>query len=323
MTRLAVFRALQLGDLLCAIPALRALRAGMPSAEITLIGLPWARVLVERYPRYFDEFLTFPGWPGLPEQPCESSQVVSFLEAAHARAFDLAIQLHGKGGITNPLIALLGATRTAGFFSPDAYVPDPDLFIKYPEQESEVCRLLRLVEHLGLPLRGTALEFPILDADRRAFARLSRELHTEYVCVHPGARDPARRWSPDGFATVADALAERGLQVVLTGTVPDTSSLQAVAAAMHRRSLNLAGLTDLGSLAALLHGARLVVCGDTGVSHLADAVETPSVVVFVASDPRRWAPLDSSRHRAVMVEAVLDPVRSVLTEVDGLMPAVA
>src|SRR5258705_13888678 len=105
--RVAVFRALQLGDLLCAVPALRAVRTALPESEMVLIGLAWARAFVDRYPAYLDGFREFPGWPGLPEQPPRWDRIPAFLAAMQAERFDLVLQFHGSGVLTNPLVALL------------------------------------------------------------------------------------------------------------------------------------------------------------------------------------------------------------------------
>src|SRR6516162_2776346 len=79
--RLVILRALQLGDLLCTVPALRALRAALPGANIVLVGLPWAAGFVARFSQYVDSFREFPGLTGLPEQTQQLSQLPEFLAA--------------------------------------------------------------------------------------------------------------------------------------------------------------------------------------------------------------------------------------------------
>ena len=86
--KIAVFRALQLGDMLCAIPAIRALRNAYPNAEITLLGLLWAKNFIERFNNYFNRFIHFPGYPGLPEQPYDESEFTAFSRQVKNENFD-------------------------------------------------------------------------------------------------------------------------------------------------------------------------------------------------------------------------------------------
>jgi len=313
--RVAVVRALPgLGDLLCVIPAWRALRVALPHAQITLIGLPGMRWVAERFRHYIDEVVALPGFPGLPEQPPAVAQLPAFFAAMQARQFDWAIQMHGSGAITNPLTLLLGAQAMAGFYVPGEYCPNGERFLPYPAHEHEVRRNLQLIEHVGVPGQGEQSEWPVLHEDRQALHAIDavRALKSHrYLCIHAGASTPARRWPPELFAAVADALAAQGLQVVLTGVAAEAQVVAAVAHAMRTPGINLAGRTDIGSLGALLSNARLVICNDTGVSHLAAALAVPSVVVFLEDARRQWAPLDHERHRSlydlngVPIDAVL------------------
>jgi ADP-heptose:LPS heptosyltransferase len=218
---------------------------------------------------------------------------------------DLAIQAHGSGRNVNAFVRLLGARTTAGFVpagTPVA-VDHRGIWIPYPGDLPEVRRHLRLAESLGADASDDRLEWPVRDVDREeAAAALApwAPVARSYAVIHAGAAAPIRRWPAGRFAAVADHLAARGLRIVLTGTTSEAPVTADVAAAMRTRGIDLAGRTSLGALGALIAGARLVVANDTGVAHLADAVGTPSVRIFRASDPGRWAALDASRHAALV-----------------------
>jgi ADP-heptose:LPS heptosyltransferase len=318
-SKIAVFRALQLGDLICSIPAFRALKSLFPESQVTLVGLPWARGFVERFPEYLDDLLEFPGYPGLPEAACEPAASVKFLAEAQGRRFDLVIQMHGSGAVSNPLAVLMGGRLNAGYYLPGNFCPDPLLFLPYPGDLPEVVRHLRLMEFLGAPSKGEQLEFPIWPEDLREFEELAAKNGLEpggYVCVHPGARHPKRRWS-------ADELASAGLKIALTGSMEERVLVRAVQSRMRSGTADLTGKTSLGAMAALLAKSALLISNDTGVSHLAAALRVPSVVIFSGSDPARWAPLDRRLHRAlgnpldsetrpVTPQAVLKEARRVL-----------
>lgn len=302
-SKIAVFRALQIGDLLCAIPAIRAIKSSFPESNITLIGLPWAANFVKRFSNYFSSFMLFPGYPGLPEQPFDYQKFSTFLKEANYHQFDLLMQMQGNGSIVNPLMAMLGASEVAGFKEPLGYAPDNNLFLEYPDHLHEIERHLALVQHLGVPSKGTFLEFPVMDEEKLEFEILNAELGLrlkQYVIIHPGARDNKRWWSPEKFAKAADYMHEKGYTILLTGTEIESLTVNQVASLMKAPSINLCGKTNLGVLAELIRHAKLLLSNDTGVSHIAAAMRTPSVVIFLTSDPARWAPLDKNLHRVIL-----------------------
>jgi len=303
IARIAVFRALMLGDMLCAVPALRALRAAFRDAAITWIGLEPTRPMAQRLPHLVDDFIALPGFPGLPEVPVDADALPGFFAAVRARRFDLALQMHGSGRVVNPLVAAFGAHHCAGFFDDEAAVPrrDEPLFVRWPTVGHEIERMLVLTDHLGVPRRGTVLEFPLGAADRDELAAAWPAAGGEprYVCIHVGAQLPSRRWPVERFAAVADAVAATGRAVVLTGSAGEAGLVDEVVRRMRRRAVNLAGKTTLGALGALIAAADALVCNDTSVSHIAAALGCPSVVVSCGADVARWAPLDASRHRVL------------------------
>jgi ADP-heptose:LPS heptosyltransferase len=157
--------------------------------------------------------------------------------------------------------------------------------------EHEAQRWCRLIEETyGIPVDSRDLRLP-KPVPR---ARPGR------VIVHPGAAFGSRRWPADRFGHVAAWAARAGYEVAVTGDSGERSLADRVCevAGLGPRA-NLAGSTDLFALAAQVAHARLVICGDTGVAHLATAFGTPSVVLFGPVPPGEWGPRDVGPHVAL------------------------
>jgi ADP-heptose:LPS heptosyltransferase len=323
-----VFRALHLGDMLCAVPALRSLRLALPRTHIALVGLPWAQQFADRFAAYIDEFIPFPGHPLLPEQPVRQNALARFYTRLCARRFALAIQLHGSGDgmgdIGNDIVTGFGAQAMAGFCRGPAVSRDGLALFPYPDVGAEPERLQALMAQLGAAPAGTHLEFPLSRQDEEELraSGIGRDLAPgDYVCIHPGARTRDTCWPPSRFAEVGDRLAaEFGLRVVLTGSAAESDVTAEVAAHMRHRPVDAAAPISIGAMAVLLRDARLLLCNDTGVSHIAAGLKLKSVVVFSKADIARWAPLDRMLHRCIWdptaerAKVVLQHARALLSD---------
>jgi ADP-heptose:LPS heptosyltransferase len=317
--KIVVFRALQIGDLLCSIPAIRALKNTYPEAEITLVGLPWAKMLIERFPQYFHSLITFPGYPGFPEQPVDRSAFPDFLKQVQQENFDLALQMQGSGIISNPLVDLFNAKKIAGFYAANNFCPDKSLFIQYPSEIHEVHRHLRLMEVLGISSATMDLEFPVTKKDNEDFAKSALPVSPkQYVILHPGARGVNRQWHPQYFAAVGDICFENGLQVVITGTTDELEIVENVIQLMTHTPINAAGKTSLGAVAVLIKNAAALVSNCTGVSHIASALKTKSIVISLDGEPFRWEPLNKKLHKTIDWTVTPD-LGLVKEELEGLL----
>lgn len=316
--KIAIFRALQLGDMLCAIPAIRALRAAYPNAHITLISLPWAKELLLRFPSYFDSFISFPGYPGLPEQSFDEQLYNDFVSRMRSQHFDLILQMQGNGTIVNQMIRSYEARFIAGYIPPGQSNAANELRLPYPKDGHEISRHLRLMGFLGIPLQGDKLEFPITNADRASFQQLNLPIQPkQYICIHPGSRGRWRQWPPLYFAALGDYCLKQNYQVVITGTKEELPIVNQVVSLMKSPPLVVAGKTSLGSAAVLLNEAFALIANCTGVSHMAAALETQSVIISMDGEPERWAPLNKELHVTIDWTKVAD-FQNVLKEVATL-----
>jgi ADP-heptose:LPS heptosyltransferase len=312
--RVAVVRPGRIGDLLCATPALRALRAALPGAEITLVGLPLAADLAARIPDV-DRFEPFPGWPGIAEQLFEARRALAFLARMQERRYDLAIQLYGSGVNANPLTLLLGARRTAGFVRPGDAPGRLDASLPLPETGHEVDRVLALPLHLGAPLRGRETRLELRERDRAEADRLLVGLPTPLVGLHAGAREPARRWPAARWVRAAAGVRRLlGGTVVVLGGEDERPEAAGLRARLGAGAVDLAGRTTLPVLAAVVARLDLLLTTDSGPAHVAYALGTPSVTLFRGREQvERYGPVRPDRHAVVIddEEAVVPAAASV------------
>lgn len=259
-----VLRALGLGDLLTAVPALRGLRAWRPDADITLAA-PAALTPIAALTGAVDRIVDTAALRPLPR-------------ALHGA--DVAVGLHGRGPES---IRLLIATRPRQLvsFAHDA-LPATRGLPRWTADEHEVTRWCRLLTESGMRADPSALGLcqPATPHPVRGA-----------LIVHPGAGSGARRWPPPRWATVIRELLPEGFPVVVTGTLGEQALAREVAAlAGLPGSSVLAGRTDLAALAALTANAALVLSGDTGMAHLAAAYARPAVTLAGPVPPRLWGP---------------------------------
>lgn len=261
---LVTYRALGLGDLLTAVPALRAIGRAFPDCRRVLCAPAVLAPLVSL----------------IETVDALSDTAPLAAPAAVLREPAVAVNLHGRGPQSHRALATLLPDRLIAFGCPEAGHRGP----VFDSDEHEVRRWCRLLQDSGIPADPDDLDLRLAPG---------REAHPSAgaTVIHPGAASAARRWPADRFAEIARRERRRGRPVVVTGS-PDERSLAlevAERAGLDARAV-LAGRTDLGELAHVVAGADRVLCGDTGVGHLATAFGTPSLLLFGPTAPSAWGP---------------------------------
>jgi ADP-heptose:LPS heptosyltransferase len=278
-----IYRALGLGDLLTALPALRALRRAFPQERLVLAARAGMGPLA------------------LHTGAVDDALVVRELAPVPWRRPppEVGINLHGKGPQSHRVTLATHPVRLLSFRH-DA-VPNSASGPEWREGEREVDRWCRLVHAFGIPAQPTEL-------DLSAPPGAPSEAHGATL-VHPGAAYPARRWPAERWAAVARAEHEQGRRVLITGRADELTLAELVGRGAGLPAASVyAGRTDVIELAALVGAAGRVVCGDTGVAHLATALGTPSVVLFGPTSPAIWGPpSDRPQHRVLWAGGTGDP----------------
>ncbi|MFB9236799.1 glycosyltransferase family 9 protein [Plantactinospora siamensis] len=319
-----VLRALGIGDLATAVPALRGLRGAWPDRPLALAAPGWLAPLVE-LTGCVDRLIPVDGLAGEgldgvgmgadgaagdadgaagdgrrgrspgEHRPGPSPGYPRRGPVAGGAGPYRAVNLHGRGPESHRLLRRATSAPLLAFACPAAGHADGP---QWRADEHEVRRWCRLLDWYGVPADPADLELDRPDPSRCPVG---------VTVVHPGGKEPARRWSAGRFAAVARELDRSGHRVVVTGSPAERELTARVAAAAGLPATSALTGLGLAGLAALVAHARLVVSADTGVAHLATAYRTPSVVLFGPVRPEHWGPPpDRPWHRALWAGPVTE-----------------
>lgn len=309
--RVCVFRIGNLGDITCALPAIRRIRAAYPDAHLTLLSSPGARGMtsaadVLEGAEWVDELVLY-----------HTDEIDTFakrramLLRLRARQFDAWVDLPNNLTSFSRQLRDMAFARLAGAKWARGWQIDTLTWGRQAQSDhflfrGEVDRCLQIVSQAGVP--GCDVDFG-LPRTREAVTRVDtilrfRGLHSRrLVVIAPGARRTTNRWEADRFAQVGRSLLKEGCAIVLLGDRSESEVCRSIAATIGSDAHSFAGDLSVAEAGEMLRRCELAVCVDSGVQHLAAAVHTTCVSLFSFRDMRgKWRP--HGHHNVVLQKRV-------------------
>ncbi|MFN8373897.1 MAG: glycosyltransferase family 9 protein [Anaerolineae bacterium] len=310
--RILVIRPDHMGDVLLTMPAIHALRAARPHAEIHALVGSWSAEVISSYPE-LDLTLTIP-FPAFSRDPKQNWR--SPYELALSTARQLRIVGYSSAVIFRPdhwwgamLTKLAGIPERIGYDLPDV---GPFLTTAVPHTHEHVVQQnLRLVEGWtgGITPDKATYYFPIAEDDRAYIDGYLEEWgirrNQPVIAIHAGSGASIKNWPDEKWADVADTLSEQlEAPIILTGGDHELTTARNIAALMKQRACIIAGDTRVGQLAALFKRAKVVLGVDSGPLHLAAAVGTPTVALYGPADPVEFGTWGSPQKHFMLTTSI-------------------
>ncbi|MEI8217629.1 MAG: glycosyltransferase family 9 protein [Elusimicrobiota bacterium] len=297
------------GDTILLIPAIRAVRAAYPGAKITFVcseinaeiirSCPYVdAVIVSDLPSLFNPFYLF-----------------RFLRGINRRRYDVVVDFEQWFRFSALITFFIDAATKAGFKTAGQFRHWLfDIFVEHDEAHHEIACYADLLSALGISCADTALEWR---TPPEASASAQKKLLSagigageKYMVIHPGSSHwVQKQWPEHRYAMLCNALvAMDDKKIILTGSSGEKALVRAVLSDVHdgSRVVSLAGELSLFELGAVLSNADVLVCGNTGVMHLACAVGTRILLINGPVSVEKWGP-QGSGHRVVQARTECAP----------------
>lgn len=294
--KILIIRLDHVGDLLCTTPAFRAIKEKFPTAKLDVLVSKYNKDIVKDNP-FIDGIMTYEA-PWFKRRNRRIIKLVEFIRLAKAlkgQKYDIGIDL--RGDLRDIILMFLAAIKYkigygitgAGFLLDKEITYNPDVHIAEHN--------LDVLKAIGIETTNKRSEFFIAD-EYENFAKdflIKNGLKADdfLVCVHLGAGFASKRWLPKKWAQLIDKLIKDfKARVIIIGTRDDKTLSNNIKQMVKGKIIDAVGETSLVGVAALLKKAKLFIGTDSGPSHIAASVDTPSVILYSGTNyAKHWAPL--------------------------------
>jgi lipopolysaccharide heptosyltransferase II len=305
-----VVRLRSIGDTVLATPSLTALRRFLPDAKIDILLEDWVAPLLDDH-EAIDEVIAV--GKGLKAR----AEVVRRLRKAR---YDVAFNLHG-GTTSTFLTVLSGAKHRVGysnyqysFLYNHLLSSSSDFWGQEFTHSAE--QQLALLGSVGIPVEDRPQSRLTVTAAASASVDAKFDRTAPFALIHPAAAFATKQWDAENFARIAEYLAARGIKRVAIATKKERLVLERLTAES-RVPITTFDDLSLPEIVALTSKAELFIGNDSGIAHIAAAVNTPSVVVFGSSNRNHWGPWTSAPAEMVFEKFNCQPCPGYVCEVYG------
>jgi heptosyltransferase-2 len=279
-----------IGDAVMTLPAVASIRATYPKAHIAMLVKPWVADIYKLFSD-LDEIIIYENKFDNP------AGVFRLAQKLKGEKFDLAILL--QNAIEAAIIALSARIPLRAGFDSDARGLLLTHRIRRTEEIKKIHQTdyyLEMVKALGCVSANREIHMEtkinILEAGNVLRKFLPEETKKTIIGIAPGATyGPAKKWFPDRFAATADSLSEKfSAQVIIMGGRDDGETAQEIQKLARAKLINLAGKTTLREAIYLISQCSLFISNDSGLMHIAGALNIPTIAIFGSTNPVTTAP---------------------------------
>ena len=286
-----------IGDAVLTMPAVNAVRKRFPDAEISILVKPWVAGLFENSPD-IDKIIIYDEKKY--SRLCGKRRLVSDLKK---HKFDMAILF--QNAIEAAFLTYLAGIPIRYGYNTDGRgmllthkiaISDETL------KKHQVWYYLDLLRPMGINIEKPELSLNIENKDKTAASNILKKNHIKkgglIIGINPGASyGPAKRWFADRYAKLAEMLIKRfNAKIILFGSKDDKEAANEIVSLLSHKLINLAGRTSLGEATALIERCRLFITNDSGLMHIAAALNVPVIAIFGSTSPERTGPYGKGHH---------------------------